>query len=132
MWPVDELRHLDWKAYSRTDRYYIKLYEQETNLRTTIVLDCSALHDVRQQARLRQAYVPPAWPTCFRPSRIWPGLWRLMTRFESSYRRVHLLPISIFCSDGSNRSNREKRRSLLRICTHWPSGYRREVLSFSS
>src|SRR3982751_5456052 len=40
--PGDELRHLDWKAYARSDRYYIKLYEQETNLRATIVLDTSA------------------------------------------------------------------------------------------
>jgi uncharacterized protein (DUF58 family) len=38
----DELRHLDWKVYSRSDRYYVKLYEQETNLRTTIVIDTSA------------------------------------------------------------------------------------------
>src|SRR5580658_5056238 len=38
----DELRHLDWKAYARSDRYYIKLYEQETNLRATLVLDTSA------------------------------------------------------------------------------------------
>jgi uncharacterized protein (DUF58 family) len=37
----DELRHLDWKAYARSDRYYVKLYEQETNLRATIVLDTS-------------------------------------------------------------------------------------------
>jgi len=40
--PGDELRHLDWKAYARSDRYYIKLYEQETNLRATLVLDNSA------------------------------------------------------------------------------------------
>jgi len=40
--PGDELRHLDWRAYARSDRYYIKLYEQETNLRATIVLDTSA------------------------------------------------------------------------------------------
>jgi uncharacterized protein (DUF58 family) len=38
----DELRHLDWHAYARTDRYYVKLYEQETNLRSTLVLDTSA------------------------------------------------------------------------------------------
>lgn len=40
--PGDEIRHLDWRAYARSDRYYIKLYEQETNLRATIVLDTSA------------------------------------------------------------------------------------------
>ena len=39
--PGDELRHLDWQAYARSDRYYIKLYEQETNLRATLVLDTS-------------------------------------------------------------------------------------------
>ncbi|CAN5404122.1 DUF58 domain-containing protein [soil metagenome] len=38
----DELRHLDWKAYARSDRHYIKLYEQETNLRATIVIDTSS------------------------------------------------------------------------------------------
>ena len=38
----DELRHLDWRTYARSDRYYIKLYEQETNLRATIVLDTSS------------------------------------------------------------------------------------------
>jgi uncharacterized protein (DUF58 family) len=40
--PGDELRHLDWQAYARSDRYYVKLYEQETNLRATLVLDTSA------------------------------------------------------------------------------------------
>lgn len=39
--PGDELRHLDWQAYARSDRYYIKLYEQETNLRAYVVLDTS-------------------------------------------------------------------------------------------
>jgi uncharacterized protein (DUF58 family) len=37
----DDLRHLDWVAWGRTDRYYIKQYEQETNLRTYILLDVS-------------------------------------------------------------------------------------------
>jgi len=40
--PGDELKHLDWKVYSRSDRYYVKLYEQETNLRATLVIDTSA------------------------------------------------------------------------------------------
>ncbi len=40
--PGDEVRHLDWRAFARTDRYYVKLYEQETNLRATLVLDTSA------------------------------------------------------------------------------------------
>jgi uncharacterized protein (DUF58 family) len=40
--PGDEIKHLDWTALARTDRYYIKQYEQETNLRATICLDASA------------------------------------------------------------------------------------------
>ena len=37
----DDLRHLDWKVWSRTDRYYIKQFEEETNLRSTLVVDVS-------------------------------------------------------------------------------------------
>jgi len=40
--PGDEIKHLDWTVLARSDRYYIKQYEQETNLRATICLDASA------------------------------------------------------------------------------------------
>jgi uncharacterized protein (DUF58 family) len=39
--PGDDLRHLDWKVWSKTDRYYVKQYEEETNLRCTLVVDVS-------------------------------------------------------------------------------------------
>jgi len=39
--PGDELRHLDWKAFGKFDRYYIKRYEHETNLKATLVVDAS-------------------------------------------------------------------------------------------
>ncbi len=39
--PGDEIKHIDWKVWSRTDRLYIKEYEEETNLKCTIILDCS-------------------------------------------------------------------------------------------
>jgi uncharacterized protein (DUF58 family) len=39
--PGDAIRFVDWKIYGRTDRYYIKQYEEETNLRSTIILDTS-------------------------------------------------------------------------------------------
>ena len=38
----DNLRHLDWKVYGRNERYYIKQFQEETSLRTHIVLDASA------------------------------------------------------------------------------------------
>ncbi|MCP4846927.1 MAG: DUF58 domain-containing protein [Verrucomicrobiaceae bacterium] len=39
--PGDEIKHIDWKVWSKTDRFYIKEYEEETNLKTTIIVDCS-------------------------------------------------------------------------------------------
>jgi uncharacterized protein (DUF58 family) len=39
--PGDELRHLDWKAFGKFDRYYVKRYEHETNLKATLVVDAS-------------------------------------------------------------------------------------------
>ncbi|MGB2266348.1 MAG: DUF58 domain-containing protein [Akkermansiaceae bacterium] len=38
----DDTRRLDWKAYARSDRYYIKEFEADTNLRAYFVLDASA------------------------------------------------------------------------------------------
>ena len=43
----DDLRHLDWVAWARSDRYYIKQYEQQTNLRAHILLDVSASMDYK-------------------------------------------------------------------------------------
>ncbi len=40
--PGDDLRRLDWRVFGRTDRYYIKQYEEESNLRANLVVDCSA------------------------------------------------------------------------------------------
>lgn len=39
--PGDEIRHIDWKLYGKTDRYYVKQYEEETNLKAYILLDTS-------------------------------------------------------------------------------------------
>jgi uncharacterized protein (DUF58 family) len=40
--PGDELRHVDWKAYAKGDRYYVKQFEQESQLTIYLVLDASA------------------------------------------------------------------------------------------
>jgi uncharacterized protein (DUF58 family) len=39
--PGDDTRRLDWKAYARSDRYYIKEFEADTNLRAYFVVDSS-------------------------------------------------------------------------------------------
>jgi len=48
--PGDELRHLDWKAYGKFDKYYVKRYEHETNLRAVMVVDASASMGYRSTA----------------------------------------------------------------------------------
>jgi uncharacterized protein (DUF58 family) len=40
--PGDDLRYIDWRMYGRSDRYYIKQFEEETNLRAYVLLDVSA------------------------------------------------------------------------------------------
>jgi uncharacterized protein (DUF58 family) len=40
-YPGDEIRHIDWRAYGKTDRYYIKEYEEETNLKVHLLVDAS-------------------------------------------------------------------------------------------
>jgi len=37
----DEIRRLDWRVFGKTDRFYIREYEEETNLRATLILDAS-------------------------------------------------------------------------------------------
>ena len=40
--PGDAIRNIDWKVYAKTNRYYIKRYEEETNLRCQLVIDTSS------------------------------------------------------------------------------------------
>lgn len=37
----DEIRRLDWKVFGKTDRFYVREFEEETNLRATVLLDSS-------------------------------------------------------------------------------------------
>jgi len=49
--PGDELRQVDWKLLARTDKYYVKQFENETNLRAYAVLDTSASMDYSSEGR---------------------------------------------------------------------------------
>ena len=41
----DDLRHVDWKVWAKQDRYYVKQFEEDTNLRATLLVDVS--HSMR-------------------------------------------------------------------------------------
>jgi uncharacterized protein (DUF58 family) len=39
--PGDDVRHIDWRAFAKLDKYYVKRFEMETNLRALLVVDAS-------------------------------------------------------------------------------------------
>jgi uncharacterized protein (DUF58 family) len=48
----DSLRHLDWKVFGRSERYYIKQFQEETSLRVHLVLDASASMDFKHSGKI--------------------------------------------------------------------------------
>lgn len=49
--PGDDIKHIDWKVYGRTERYHLKQYEQETNLVAWMLVDASESMKVRSGER---------------------------------------------------------------------------------
>ena len=56
--PGDDLRDLDWQVYAKSDRYYIKQYIEETNLRATILLDASGSMAYRGENAAKHNGIP--------------------------------------------------------------------------
>src|SRR5262249_12739242 len=56
-YPGDEIRHIDWRVYGKTDRYYIKEYEEETNLKAHLLEDASGsmAYAGRQRSKFQYA-----------------------------------------------------------------------------
>ncbi len=52
----DEIRHLDWRVFGRSDRFYIREYEEETNLRATLLLDASGSMAYGPEGRSKLLY----------------------------------------------------------------------------
>lgn len=50
----DPIRHVDWKVFAKSDRFYIKEYEQETNLRANILLDVSSSTPFAEEGRIEK------------------------------------------------------------------------------
>lgn len=52
--PGDEIKHIDWKAYGKTDRFYIKQFEEETNLKSYIIVDASRSMNYASKGNLKK------------------------------------------------------------------------------
>ncbi len=50
--PGDEIRHIDWKVYGKTDRFYVKQFEEETNLKSYLLVDQSASMGIAHEGRV--------------------------------------------------------------------------------
>ncbi len=62
-YPGDEIRHIDWRVLGKTDRYYIKEYEEETNLKAYLLVDASG--SMAYQSRERNVAQRPEIGTKF-------------------------------------------------------------------
>src|ERR671933_2062622 len=76
--PGDDLRYIDWKIAARSDRWVVKQYEEETNLRATVVLDVS------RSMRWSGAQLRPARP---------PGAPELLTKLAYAERLAAALAL---------------------------------------
>jgi uncharacterized protein (DUF58 family) len=52
--PGDEIKHIDWKVYGKTDRFYIKQFEEETNLKSYLILDASRSMDYASAGNIKK------------------------------------------------------------------------------
>src|SRR5512146_2486428 len=50
--PGDEIRRVDWKIYGKTDRFYVKQYEEETNLKAYLLVDVSTSMSFHSEGHL--------------------------------------------------------------------------------
>jgi uncharacterized protein (DUF58 family) len=50
--PGDEIRRVDWKVFGKTDRYYVREFEEETNLRSTLLVDLSGSMEYAGEGRI--------------------------------------------------------------------------------
>src|SRR3954468_3045714 len=51
--PGDDIKHIDWKVYGRTERFHLKQYEQETNLVAWLLVDASEWMGYASAARTK-------------------------------------------------------------------------------
>jgi uncharacterized protein (DUF58 family) len=54
--PGDDPRHIDWRVYARTDRYYLKKFQDETNLRCHLLIDHSRSMDYGSRGYTKAQY----------------------------------------------------------------------------
>lgn len=98
--PGDAVKHVDWVAYAKTDRYYVKQYEDETNTRTYVVLDRSgsmALGNTKTHKFNYACYLAAAFIYLMHRQKDAVGLFtytdKIHTYFPAQCSRLHMLSL---------------------------------------
>ena len=128
--PGDDLRYLDWKVFGRTDKYYLKQFEEETNLVCYLLLDTSESmryqSDAAPMSKLeyaqcagRGAGLPGPPPAGQRG----PGHVRQRDPLAGPRQQQSVAPEATAARDGTGRRP-SARRPPGRSSTTWPSGSR--------
>ncbi len=124
--PGDDLRRLDWRAYGRTDRFYVKEFEADTNLRCCLVARHQRLDGLRldrhHQDRVRPASSPARW-AIWRSSRATRSGWRaspsgIVRSIPPRRNPAHLM--HAVRSAGSRLEPQGRDAAGCRCCTSWP------------
>ena len=125
--PGDDLRYVDWKVFGRTDKFYLKRFEDETNLACYLLLDVSRSlcfsSDPQGLSKLEYA-------KCVAAALAWLVLQQQdaigLVTFDRELR--HLLPASSAprsstpCCRSCRRCNPATRLRWRPCCTSWPNG----------
>ena len=126
--PGDPLRSIDWKVYAKTDRFYVKQYEDETNLRAHLVLDHSASMDwtstpggITKLEYARTLAAALAYLMLGQQDAV--GLLTFDETIETATsRRARSARTSTSsCASSSAHAARRPHRARRRRCTTWPS-----------
>ena len=108
----DNLRTIDWKVFGRTERHYVKRFEEETSLRTQVVIDGSA----------SMAYAGPGFPTKYHYAcRLAASLGYIINRQQDA------VGLSIFDEEirthiSAGSGSRHLRQIIDRMIEHEPKG----------
>ena len=134
--PGDDTRHLDWKVLGRTDRYYIKQYEQETNYVANLLLDGSESMKYGS-GKITKLHYGKMMAACLaylilhQRDAVALGLFDTTVRDYAPRSRQHAPPSTISWP-GSPRSSRRSRRTSPPCCTTWPGRSAARASSSSS
>ncbi len=117
--PGDEIRHIDWKAYAKVDRYYVKQFEQESQLTVYLVLDASASMAFAGDGLTKLEYAARTWwprsPTCWSSSRTRSAWSRVATSaietLRAAARAARAPPRSARRARARDRPRRPRRRA---------------------